>query len=576
MHPLGIALLALQSASGCGDAPAAAQPFAPNLADSARLYRGTFSADGRTLYYFRKQTPGQEDYRILVSHFRDGAWSPGERLDLGGDFSDLYPSVSPDGRRLVFASYRPAPGDTASAPNAYLWYADRQGNGWGPARFIGNASRFGTYHSGPVIDSSLTIRFHRTSGDWRTQWEMVSRWTPAGYAAAEEPGADDPAAPWRNWRPNRLHVWGGQLSPRGDFTVLGVSPVDSATGRRGPADVWVSLRRGHEWTEPVPAGGEVNRAGYENFVVFHPDGCSVIFVRNFSAFHRVSIDGLLAPARAQRPSSGAPRPQQPERVMPGVVSLEGRNETFPAIDPVDGALWFSVYDQDFGKQTIMRAPRRGSGWAAGEVAPFSGTQGDRAPRFSPDGRRLYFTSNRPAPGHPEGDFNIWMVERHPAGWSAATLVPAPVNSPAGRDIHNVVLPDGSMYLASNRPGGAGRSDIWHIIASGEARHLGAPINDDRSQPDLYVSPDGQWMLLVITDHPAGLGGDDLFISRWSDGAWTAPRPLGAPVNSPEYEYGSSVSPDGRLLYFTSHRGGSADLYVVELAALGLSISPPRR
>ena len=41
------------------------------------------------------------------------------------------------------------------------------------------------------------------------------------------------------------------------------------------------------------------------------------------------------------------------------------------------------------------------------------------------------------------------------------------------------------------------------------------------------------------------------------------------MNSKEYEYGPSLSPDGRTLYFTSHRRGSADVYRVSVSALGL-------
>ncbi len=285
-------LLHLLLQAACAAAPAGAQPFAPVLADSGRLFRGTFSADARTLYYFRKVTPGQEDYRILVSRSTAGRWTKGERLDLGGEFSDLYPSVSRDGQRMVFASYRPAPGDTSSQRNAYLWYADRRGNGWGAPVFIGSAARWGYYHSGPIIRDDRSIEFRRTSPDWRTQSSMVTRWNGREYGPATVNTAD-PAGPWRSWRPRTHHVWGGQLGPRGDFVLLDISELDPR-GRRGPSDVWVSFRRGDNWTEPLPIGGGINGAGYENFVVFHPDGCRLVFVRDFSTFEHVSIEGALA------------------------------------------------------------------------------------------------------------------------------------------------------------------------------------------------------------------------------------------------------------------------------------------
>ena len=255
---------------------------------------------------------------------------------------------------------------------------------------------------------------------------------------------------------------------------------------------------------------------------------------------------------------------EPELVQPGVISTD-RNETFPAIDPRDGSLWFSVYDRDFDAQTLVVARARGAGFERPVRAPFAGEHGDRAPRFSPDGRRLYFTSNRPAPGYPAGDMNIWVVTRAAAGgWSTPGLVGAPVSVADGRDIHNAVLEDGTLFVASNRPGGAGRSDVYRIPPAGGAEPLPAPINDEQSAPDLWVSPDGSRMILVVTNGRGGLGGDDLYGSTRQGEGWTAPRNLGSPINSAEYEYGPAVSPDGRWLYFTSHRRGNADLYRIRM------------
>ena len=262
----------------------------------------------------------------------------------------------------------------------------------------------------------------------------------------------------------------------------------------------------------------------------------------------------------------------PELVEPGVISTDA-NETFPAIDPVDGSLWFSTYSGSFDEQTIMVARASETGFAEPAVAPFSGTHGDRAPRFAPDGGRLYFTSNRPtSPGGSASDMNIWVVERLPdGGWGEPRLVPPPVSSPDGRDIHAAVTGDGTVYVASNRPGSRGRSDIFRIPAVdggfGEAEALGPVINDSLSQPDIFVSADESWMILVITDGPDGLGGDDLYLARAADGSWSEPRNLGAPINSSDYEYGPTLSPDGRYLYYTSHRGGSADVFRVPVAAL---------
>jgi len=79
-------------------------------------------------------------------------------------------------------------------------------------------------------------------------------------------------------------------------------------------------------------------------------------------------------------------------------------------------------------------------------------------------------------------------------------------------MHNAPVADGAHYVASYREGGLGRADIWHVTADGAARPLGPPINDAGGQSDLWVSPDGTWMILVITEPEGGLGGDDLLVS----------------------------------------------------------------
>lgn len=289
----------------------------------------------------------------------------------------------------------------------------------------------------------------------------------------------------------------------------------------------------------------------------------------------VAISGILvlvaglasagAVSANSAPHSSRPGNRQVELVGEGVVST-GRNETFPMEDPVDGDLWFSVYERGFNDQTIMVARRQGAGWGTPEVAPFSGTWGDRAPRFAPDGSELYFTSNRPVDGKGEpGDMNIWRVERSGDGWGDPSLVEPPVSSPAP-DIHVAVTPRG-FWVPSSRDGTLGRSDIFRVDRqSREVVHLPGPVNDEHSQPDLWVSPDETWMILVVTDHPSGHGGDDLYLSRFGE-AWSVPENLGPEINSPEYEYGPSLSRDGEWLYFTSHRAGSADVYRVPVDAL---------
>jgi hypothetical protein len=168
--------------------------------------------------------------------------------------------------------------------------------------------------------------------------------------------------------------------------------------------------------------------------------------------------------------------------------------------------------------------------------------------------------------------NIWRVARDGDGWTEPEPMGPPVNSPES-DIH-IAASDSALWIPSRRAGTLGGSDLYRVpVGASEAQHVPAPLNDERSQPDLWISPDERWMILVVTDRPGGFGGDDLWVSRSDNGTWTVPENLGSIVNTEEYEYGPSLSRDGRHLYFTSHRSGSADVYRIPLAEV---LGPDRR
>jgi hypothetical protein len=263
-----------------------------------------------------------------------------------------------------------------------------------------------------------------------------------------------------------------------------------------------------------------------------------------------------------------------ELFAPGVVSTDD-GEAFPNLSKDGSTLYFSKHDQGWGHHTVVVSRFENGNWSNPETMEFSGTYSDRAPRLSPDGGTLYFSSNRPLAG--AGGYNLWAVRKTPSGgWSDPEPLPKSINT-AADEWHASAANSGALYFSSrNRVGGHGRSDIYRALPSGTGftvENLGAPVNDELSQSDLYVDPDERFMILAITDHPTGFGGDDLYVSYNRDGGWTEPVNLGSVVNSPEYEYGPTISPDGEYLYFTSHRRGMGDIYRVRLSALELDQVP---
>ncbi len=267
--------------------------FAPGVVSvpGASVYRGAFDPSGTAFYFFRKVGEEREDYRIFVAHLRSGRWSDAERV-FPGEYSDLYPTISPDGGRMVFTSYRPLPGDSGRAVNANLWYADRLPTKWSRPRFMGRASTPANYDAKPVYQPDGNVHFTSTLPDWRTRVHLLTRWNGSDF---EAPVPDRRSVATWTWvfPDSAVHyVWDFEESPEGSFALLEVSEV--VDGRRGPSDIWITFRDGSGWSVPRRAD-ELNSAGYDNFFLFSPGGAYVLFVRDFATYYRVPVRVLGQP-----------------------------------------------------------------------------------------------------------------------------------------------------------------------------------------------------------------------------------------------------------------------------------------
>jgi hypothetical protein len=259
--------------------PLAPRPFAPGIVSGENVWKGSFTPDGDTLYYVRRVPGGPESYGIFASRKqRDGSWSAPARVPLGGDFSDLYPALSPDGKRLVFTSYRPVPGDASPHPNASLWMARRaKGGGWSTPEPLTGLGIAGQYHSQTAFDAAGSLYYSVTNPSERGSPVYVARWNGRAF---EEPVSFEPVNRWRGVLGDSLFVWGGRIAPQGRVVILEVSRLDERH-RPGPSDLWATCADSTGWTVPRPLPDSVNTAGYENFIFFSPDARRMFFVRGF-------------------------------------------------------------------------------------------------------------------------------------------------------------------------------------------------------------------------------------------------------------------------------------------------------
>ncbi len=126
-------------------------------------------------------------------------------------------------------------------------------------------------------------------------------------------------------------------------------------------------------------------------------------------------------------------------------------------------------------------------------------------------------------------------------------------------------PDGKrLYFASDKPEGYGGSDLyyceWKNDYWSDPVNLGPVINTKGNESYPFVNPAGE--LLFSSDGHPGLGGKDIFFSRPKDNDWLPPVRLDPPVNSQYDDFGiitDSLMSEG---YFSSKRNKSVDIFQV--------------
>ncbi|WP_163989599.1 TolB family protein [Pyxidicoccus caerfyrddinensis] len=286
------------------------------------------------------------------------------------------------------------------------------------------------------------------------------------------------------------------------------------------------------------------------------------------------------------------------RIFAADVVSTAHEEFGAAFSPDGNTVYFNRADPTrYTFQLIMVSHFRGGRWTKPEVAPFSGRWRDIDPALSPDGRRLFFASNRPVKeGEPvRKDFDVWMVEREGSGWSTPRHVPEV--STDDTETNTSVTANGTLYLTRMPSSPGGKRAIhrypWKDGHYGPGEKLPAPINTEHGAGNHFIAPDERYLLFSSEARPGSLGTYDLWVSFREGTNWSTPRNLGAAVNLGDVLTPVVVPARGVLVYasrlpfqvesratpYTTEEfdarlrapgNGQGDLYEVALSAVGLA------
>ncbi len=218
-----------------------------------------------------------------------------------------------------------------------------------------------------------------------------------------------------------------------------------------------------------------------------------------------------------------------------------------------------------------------------QVVPFAPSlraEGSMAvPAFNALGTELFFTRNQS--NHDKHSLfsrlEIHMSRQvYGALWEKS--FPLPFNQAAHSFAHPALSPDGKrLFFSSDRPGGMGGKDLYVVYRQGNAwsepENLGPTINT--AGDELYPFMDAEGWLYFATDSRPGLGKQDIFRSKeLAGGKWSPVENPGSPINSAYDDFGLIIDNKAGTGYFVSNRPGGLgqdDIYFFSLQTVTLEL-----
>jgi hypothetical protein len=251
---------------------------------------------------------------------------------------------------------------------------------------------------------------------------------------------------------------------------------------------------------------------------------------------------LKGPYLGQKPPG-----TQPEVFGPGVLSVDENFEHSAAVfsprgDEVFWCTNVGMYTES-GRQGMLRLYHMtvvDGTWTAPQIAPFAEDIRVERPVYSPDGNSLYF--ERESDLTRESDADIYVVHRTGDGWSEPEPVSPLINSPAIERLHTVTA-DGSMYFTRNlmREDEEVLVSRWVAGAYTAPEVLGDAYNQNVAEYAIVFGPNEDYML--INQQAAPTSANVLVSFKRADGSWSER------IETPYYSGGFlSLSPDGKYLF----------------------------
>jgi len=229
------------------------------------------------------------------------------------------------------------------------------------------------------------------------------------------------------------------------FTPDGRETYFTRRGRRGPSRILVTRYEGGAWTEPEPAPFGVDR---DEAPFIGADGGTMLFAsrRPMAGSWDRSQNIWIVRRRDGGWSDPEPLPGDVNQPRSEIDDYTVGTEMGPSLLANGALLYWTRVSPDWGSDIYIAEPDDRGAYVDPRPLRLNSTREETNATLSPDGRHLIFQGYRSAGGY--GDDDLYVSERTEYGWSEPRLLPPPINSDES-DGHPRFSPDGRLFFFSS-------------------------------------------------------------------------------------------------------------------------------
>jgi outer membrane protein OmpA-like peptidoglycan-associated protein len=250
----------------------------------------------------------------------------------------------------------------------------------------------------------------------------------------------------------------------------------------------------------------------------------------------------------------------------GIVYVTSRRKS-GVVDKKIGETFFDLFFSELDRNGFPGKPQEFS-------LNMNSTMHEGPSTFNRKGDVVYFTRNNEANGVQKADskgvtrLKIYEAQKGEFDWENVRELP--FNNDEYSACHPSLSPDGRrLYFTSDMPGGYGGFDLYFVEKRGESWSMPINLGPDINTPENEVFPfiHESGVLFFSSNGHNSRGGLDIFMINIGAPTWGRVINLGIPFNSPHDDLGFILNGDGNFGFFTSNRSGGKgkdDIYSFEL------------